>query len=53
MYKLPMSVGPFIVNMRQPFDEVSKFLEETHMLLGEKWAYDPYGVISQSKTENG
>ena len=46
MYKLPISVGPFIANMRQAFDEVSKLLKETHMLLGEKWAYDPYGVIS-------
>ena len=31
MYKLPMSVGPFIVNMRQAFEEVTKLLEETHM----------------------
>ena len=53
MYKLPMTVGPFIVNMRQAFDEVSKLLEETHMLLGEKWSYDPHGVISKRRTENG
>ena len=53
MYKFPMSVGPFIVNMRQAFEEVTKLLEETHMLLGEKWAYDPHGVISQRRIENG
>ena len=52
MYKLPMNVGPFVVNMRQDFDEVSKMLEETHLLLGEKWSYDPHGVISQRRIEN-
>ena len=29
MYKLPMNVGPFVVNTRQAFDEVSKILEGT------------------------
>ena len=53
MFKLPMSVGPFVVNMRQAFDEVSKMLEETHLILGEKWSYDPHGVISQRRIENG
>ena len=41
-----MNVGPFIVCMKQAFDEVSKLLKETHMRLGEKWAYDPCGVVS-------
>ena len=53
MYKLPMSVGPFVVNTRQAFEEVSKILEETQLLLGEKWAYDPHGIISQKRVENG
>ena len=53
MFKFPMSVGPFVVNMRQAFDEVSKKLEETHLLLGEKWPYDPHIVISQRRIENG
>ena len=53
IYKLPKSVGPFVVNMRQAFDEVSKILEETHLLLGENWSYDPHGVISQRRIENG
>ena len=53
MYKLPMVVGPFIVNMRQAFDEVKKMLDDMHMLLGESWAYDPYSVISNRRIENG
>ena len=53
MYKLPMSVGPFVVNTRQAFDEVSKMLEGTQLLLGEKWPYDPHGIISQKRVENG
>ena len=53
MYKLPMIVGPFIVNMRHTFDEVTKMLDEMHMLLGERWAYDPHNVISNRIIENG
>ena len=53
MYKLPMTVGPFIVNMRQDFDEVTKMLDEMHMMLGESWAYDPHSVISNRRIENG
>ena len=33
MYKLPMVVGHFIVNMRQAFDEVTKMLDDMQMLL--------------------
>lgn len=53
MYKLPMTVDPFIVNMRQAFEEVTKMLDEMHMMLGESWAYDPHNVISNRKIENG
>ena len=53
MYKLPMSVGPFVVNTRQAFEEVSKILEETQLLLGEKRAYDPHGIISQKGSRMG
>ena len=28
-------------------------MEETQLLLGEKWAYDPHGIISQKMVENG
>ena len=48
-----MSVGPFVVNTRQAFEEVSKILEGTQLLLGEKWPYDPHGIISQKRVENG
>lgn len=53
MFKLAMTVGPFIVNMRQEIDEVTKMLDEMHLLLGEKWAYDPHSVISNRRIENG
>ena len=33
MFKFPMTVGPFIVNMRQATDEVTKMLDEMHLLL--------------------
>ena len=52
MFKLPMTVGPFIVNMRQSTDEVTRMLDEMHLLLGEKWAYDPHSVISNRRIEN-
>lgn len=53
MFKLPMSVGPFIVNTRQAVDEVNNMLDGMHLLLGDKWAYDPQKVISNRRVENG
>ena len=48
-----MNVGPFIVNMRQVAKEANQILEDMHLLLGEKWAYDPHQVISKRRVENG
>lgn len=53
MFKLLMSVGLFIVNMRQAADEVNMMLDGIHLLLGDKWAYDPHPVISNRRIENG
>ena len=53
LFKLPMFVGPFVVNMRQAFNEASRMLEDMHLLLSEKWAYDPHQVISNRRVENG
>ena len=48
-----MTIGPFIVNMRQTTNEANQMLESMHLLLGEKWAYDPHKVISNTRVENG
>ena len=53
LFKLPMYVGPFIVNMRQATNEANKMLENMHFLLGEKWAYDSHKVIYNRRVENG
>ena len=53
LFKLPMFVGLFIVNMRQAVDEVNMMLDGMHLLLGDKWAYDPHKVISNRRIENG
>ena len=53
LFKLPMFVGPFIVNMRQAANEANRMLENMHLLLGEKWAYDLHKVISNKRVENG
>ena len=45
MLKLTMSVDLFIVNMRQAADEVNMMLDGMHLLLGDKWAYEPHKVI--------
>ena len=39
LFKFPMSVGPFIVNMRQAANEANKMLQNMHFLLGEKWGH--------------
>ena len=44
-FRLPWTVGPFIVNTRQATDKVHKLLEGMNLLVEEKWAYNPYHII--------
>ena len=53
LFKLPRTVGPLIVNTIQSIEEAQKMLNDMHLLLEDKWAYDPYHVISNRRLENG
>ena len=53
LFKLFRTVGPFIVNTRQAIEEAHKILDDMHLFLEEKWAYDPPHVISNRIFENG
>ena len=53
MFKLPMTVGPFAVNMQQVENKASQKIEDMDLFLGGKWASDPHQVISKIRIENG
>ena len=53
IFKLPMFVGLFIVNITQEDDDVNMMLDGIQLQLGDKWAYDPHKVISNRRIENG
>lgn len=48
-FKLPMTIGDFIVNNRKVAKEVDKMLHEMQFQQGEKWSYDLYHIISRRR----
>ena len=53
IFKLPRTVGPFIVNTRHVAQEVEKLLGDMCLLQVVEWAYDPHQIISKRRLENG
>lgn len=41
-------VGPFIVNAREPLQEVDKRIKNLNLTQGESWFYDPHQIISKN-----
>lgn len=52
LFKLPNTIGPFIVNTRHALEAAQKMLTDMHLSVEGKWAYDPYDVISNQRVEN-